>query len=111
MRRIYHLTTRAGWEADADAPYRAALLATEGFIHCSNADQVARSANRFFADVPELLVLHVDAGRLSGPLRDEPGGTAGELFPHIYGPINRDAVLRIEPLRRGPDGQWVFAAP
>jgi uncharacterized protein (DUF952 family) len=109
MRRIYHLVPRAVWEREPDLPYRADSLATEGFIHCSNADQAARSANRFFADAADLLVLHLDAGRLGDLLRDEPAGD-GELFPHVHGPLDRAAVLAVEPLRRGADGRWVFPA-
>lgn len=107
MRTIYHLVLRRVWEEKPDQPYRAASLAGEGFIHCSFAEQVAASANRFYADAEELLLLHINAGRLSSPLREEASGT-GEIFPHIYGPLNRDAVAAIEALTRGTDGRWQF---
>ncbi len=107
MRRIYHLTTPTAWEQAGDAPYRAASLDTEGFIHCSNQEQVARVANLFFADQPELLVLAIEAGRLDSALLDEDPGT-GELFPHVYGPINRDAIREVRRLARGADGTWEF---
>ena len=107
MRTIYHLVTRRAWEKDADHPYRAESLASEGFIHCSFAAQVAGSANRFYADAAELLLLHINAERLSSPLREEASGT-GEIFPHIHGPLNRDAVTTVEELRRGADGRWEF---
>jgi uncharacterized protein (DUF952 family) len=110
MRTIYHLVTRQMWEKNADQPHRADSLASEGFIHCSFADQVAHSANRFYADAAELLLLHIDEDRLSSPLREESSGT-GEIFPHIYGPLNRDAVVRVEALTRGPDARWQFTAP
>ncbi len=106
MPLVYHLVTPAAWSRAGD-DYRADSLAGEGFIHCSFADQVARSANRFYADAPELLVLHIDPAALGSPLRTEAAGT-GELFPHVYGPINRAAVVRVEALRRGPEGGWVF---
>jgi uncharacterized protein (DUF952 family) len=110
MRAIYHLVLRGVWEANPGRPYRADSLASEGFIHCSFAPQVAGSANRFYADATDLLLLHIDAERLSSPLREEASGT-GEIFPHIYGPLNRDAVARVEALSRGPDGRWQFSAP
>jgi uncharacterized protein (DUF952 family) len=69
---------------------------------------VAGSANRFYAAAPELLLLHIDPERLASPLKTEAAGS-GEFFPHIYGPVNREAVVRVEPLQRGPDGRWVFA--
>jgi uncharacterized protein (DUF952 family) len=82
-------------------------LATEGFIHCSHADQVARSANRHYGDADELLAVCLDADRLGPALRVEPS-QGGELYPHIYGPIPPDAVAGVRPLCRGPDGLWKF---
>ena len=107
MRTIYHLVLRGAWEQKAAGPYRADSLASEGFIHCSFAERVAWAANRFYADAVDLLVLHMDAGRLTSPLREEPCET-GETFPHIYGPLNREAVVKVEPLTRGVDGRWQF---
>lgn len=109
MRTIYHLVRRSMWEKNPDQPYRAESLASEGFIHCSFADQVAASANRFYGDAVDLLLLHIDADRLSSPLREEASGT-GAMFPHIYGPLNRDAVARVEELARGADGRWQFSS-
>lgn len=107
MPTIYHLVLRRAWEEKPDQPYRADSLTGEGFLHCSFADQVARSANLFFADAVDLLLLHIDTDRLSSPLREEASST-GEIFPHIYGPLNRDAVAAVETLTRGPDGRWQF---
>jgi uncharacterized protein (DUF952 family) len=108
MRTIYHLVPRGVWEKDADQPYRPDSLENEGFIHCSFAEQVAGSANRFYADAVDLLLLHIDADCLASPLREEASGT-GEIFPHIHGPLNRDAVMAVERLIRGPDGRWQFS--
>jgi uncharacterized protein (DUF952 family) len=107
MRRIYHLVQRAVWEQAPPSPYRAASLATEGFIHCSNGNQVAGSANKFYANKAQVLVLAIDPARLTSPLRDEEG-RPGELFPPIYGPINREAVVEVIQLERGADGRWRF---
>ncbi len=107
MRSIYHLVLRSTWEKATGQSYVADSLVTEGFIHCSNAEQVATSANRFFAGLQDVLVLEIDADCLISPLRDEPGG-AGELFPHLYGPLNRDAVVAVHRLTCGSDGKWVF---
>jgi uncharacterized protein (DUF952 family) len=109
MPLVYHLATPADWEKDPEQPYRPGSLASEGFIHCSHAHQVAWAANKFYAAPPELLVLHIDAARLSVPLRDEPGGPGGELFPHIHGPLDRSAVVAVTPLVREA-GAWVFRA-
>jgi uncharacterized protein (DUF952 family) len=107
MRRIYHLVPRATWENTPPGPFRAPSLETEGFIHCSNREQVARSANKFYADESEMLLLAIDPDRLTSELRDEEGGP-GELFPHVYGPINREAIVDVIPLARGADDRWAF---
>lgn len=109
MPTIYHLVPRRIWEANPDQPYRADSLTTEGFIHCSFATQVAGSANRFYAGESDLLVLHVDPQRLQSPLQEEASST-GEIFPHVYGPLNRDAVTRAEPLTRDHQGHWQFSS-
>lgn len=107
MRRIYHLVPQSVWETAPSGPYRTASLAAEGFIHCSNANQVARSANKFYATEAALLLLAIDPDRLTSPLHDEEG-RPGELFPHIYGPINREAIVEVIQLERGADGRWQF---
>jgi uncharacterized protein (DUF952 family) len=108
MPTIYHLVLRHVWEQNADEPYRADSLTSEGFIHCSFAEQVAWAANRFYADAIDLLVLHIDPGRGFSPVREELCET-GEIFPHIYGPLNRESVMKVEALMRGADGRWQFS--
>jgi uncharacterized protein (DUF952 family) len=107
MRLIYHLVPRDAWERNR-AEYRPDSLDAEGFIHCSNAGQVAWAANTFYPRQPDLLVLAIDTTRLTSPLRDEPGGDSGELFPHVHGPINPDAVVAVRPLTRDAEGRWTF---
>jgi uncharacterized protein (DUF952 family) len=107
MRRIYHILPPSVWQAESDQPYEAESLKTEGFIHCSNREQVARVANLFYGAAGELLVVCINADVLGDRLRNEDPGV-GETFPHVYGPIERSAVLAVRPLQRGPEGQWVF---
>ena len=107
MRLIYHIIDKHAWDPASAGEYRADSLATEGFIHCSNRDQVARVANLFYADRTELLVLCIDADRLTSSVRDEDPGT-GELFPHVYGPISRDAIVAVTSLIRDSAGRWVL---
>jgi len=109
MSEVFHLVFPSAWQASPHEPYRAASLETEGFIHCSYAEQVAASANRFYAAADELLVLCIDPEKLGSPLKAEPAGS-GELFPHVYGPINRDAVTSVRALARDAAGKWAFRA-
>lgn len=103
---ILHICPRAAWE-NGEADYRGDTLDTEGFIHCSTAAQLEATANRFFAGQRDLVILHIDVARLTAEVKWEPGGD--EIFPHIYGPLNRDAVVRVEALE--PDATGVFHYP
>ncbi len=74
-------------------------LADVGFIHCSTETQWPEVRARFYADVTDLLLLHIDETRLTVPVRFEQLGDAPEVFPHVYGPIPLDAVVEVERLR------------
>lgn len=74
--------------------YTAGSLKQEGFIHLSTKEQVAGVVERYYQNSPDLLLLHVDAERLVHELRYEQS-TNNELFPHLYGPLNKDAVVAI----------------
>ena len=94
----YHLTTRADWQQQANATtYEAASLHTEGFIHLSEAHQVAGVLHRYYQNIPDLLLLHVDPDKLAAELKYEPA-TNNELFPHLYGPIDRAAIVEVQPI-------------
>src|SRR5262245_45150800 len=111
MRVIFHLVPRAVWEQAPAGDYRDLSLEREGFIHCSSAEQVETIANLFFADVAELLALHLDAAVLGEALRDEVVDVnpfRGASFPHVYGALPRHSVVGVTPLQRGADGRWTF---
>ena len=96
---IFHIASQADFDANAgNATYRCASLQTEGFIHCCSADQLAGVIERYYADVPDLLLITIDPDRLKAELVYENTVGGDELFPHVYGEINRDAVTEIAPL-------------
>jgi len=96
---VLHLTTRAQWEAArAAGRYAPPSLAAEGFIHFSDATQVARVAAARFAGVDGVVLLHVPVDRLDAPLRYETSDAGAERFPHLYGPLDVGAVARVVPL-------------
>jgi len=107
VRTIYHLVPKHHWNPAGSDSYRAESLTTEGFIHCSYKEQVARVANQFFGGESQLLVLAIDPTRLASPVRDEDPG-CGELFPYVYGPVDRIAISEVHDLTRDAQGQWVF---
>ena len=101
---IFHLTDPARWEqslaeGEHTGSSRNVELADEGFIHCSTAAQWPATVARFYADVDQLLLLHIDETLLNLPVVFEQLGEAPEPFPHVYGPIPLAAVVQVERLR------------
>ena len=99
MSIIYHLIDQASWDSAKSTPeHRAESLASEGFIHCSeDHDQSLRVANRLYSGRNDMLALAVDTQLLSSPLQREPS-RSGDIYPHIYGPLNTNAVVKVHPL-------------
>lgn len=100
---IFHIADRDRWLASqAEGRYTASTigreLADEGFIHLSTADQVAGVQSRFYSGVTNLVLLHVDEALLTAPLVYEQVGDAPAPFPHLYGPLNVDAVVQVDDL-------------
>ncbi len=94
---IYHVTKKDDWQtALQNGSYEAASLHTEGFIHTSSKEQVAGVLERYYKDVNNLVLLHIDEHKLSAPLKYELAASVNEMFPHIFGPINIDAVIKTE---------------
>ncbi len=105
---ILHLTTRLAWSAaQSNGQYSVDSLAGQGFIHCSKVEQILRVANSFYSGQSDLVLLLIDPRLLKSELRWESGtDVASELFPHIYGPINLDAVLQVLDFEPAADGQF-----
>ncbi len=106
---ILHIAATEDWDAArALGQYRADSLAAEGFIHCSTAVQVLIPANERFHGRTDLLLLVIDPARLAAELVYEDCYASGEAFPHLYGPLNLDAVLRVVPFPPSADGTFVL---
>jgi uncharacterized protein (DUF952 family) len=111
-RTILHIALPADWAAATEAgtytvSSRGVSLEDEGFIHCSRPHQVEAVANRYYADLDQLSLLVVDAGALSSDVVDEPPFPgADEHFPHVYGPIDVDAVVGVIEWRRHNNDPW-----
>jgi riboflavin kinase / FMN adenylyltransferase len=102
--QIFHVAVAAEWEAALEAgAYTTSTvgrtLAEEGFIHCSHEDQWQRVRRDFYADVTDPLVLLViETDRLTAPVREDDVPGSDRPFPHVYGPINPEAVVEIRDL-------------
>ena len=118
---IYHLVPARYYDAQPVAqPYLPETFEQEGFMHCTaGLPLLLKIANLYFAELPDsLLVLEIDPARLNSPLKFEapspPANSPAEasshdpelLFPHIYGPLNREAIIRVFPLVRNEAGDW-----
>jgi uncharacterized protein (DUF952 family) len=112
---IFHITHRKDWQAaQAKGEYTADSLQLEGFIHCSTLAQILPVAEKFYKGQGGLVLLMIEPTLLSSTLKWEApsGGTPppsvpiGDQFPHIYGPINLDAVVNVFDFIRDSNGGW-----
>jgi len=114
---ILHITSKDEWQsAQARGEYRVPSLEIEGFIHTSTAKQVLAVANAFYRGKNGLVLLVIDETRVGPEVRWEaPAGSSAagispsDLFPHIYGPLNLEAVVRA--LDFEPDPAGTFSLP
>lgn len=104
---ILHITTHKEWESAVDTgSYRADSLETEGFIHCSTPEQVIGVANERFHGRADLILLCIAPAHLDASLIYEDCYETGQLFPHIYGPLNLNAVVAVVDFPSNQDGNF-----
>jgi uncharacterized protein (DUF952 family) len=95
---IYHITTDASWNyAREIGSYTVSSLKDEGFIHCSQQNQLADVKRRYYEGRNDLLLLYIDSDKLKSPVIFEWSPSVQDTFPHVYGPINIDAVIEVKP--------------
>lgn len=93
---LYHVVTEADWNSQLHLDqYAPPGLKQAGFIHCCTEIQLEGVLQRYFSGQSNLLVISIDEYKLRAAVKYEPG-TDNELFPHVYGPVNKDAVLKVE---------------
>lgn len=106
---IYHILPAEDWEKAQDAGiYSPENMESEGFIHCSRIDQVERTFRVHFSGQEGLLLLCIAVEEVGAEIRDEDLYGAGQTFPHIYGPLNLDAVVGVSSLTQNQDGEVSF---
>jgi uncharacterized protein (DUF952 family) len=105
---IFHITSRISWsDAQKSGGYSADSLKSAGFIHCSKIDQILRVANTIFTNQHGLVILVIAPSQLKAEVRWEAGtDKADELFPHIYGPLNLEAVVCVLDFEPELDGKF-----
>lgn len=109
MSRIFHIIAATDWEA-ASEPYEHASLAAEGFIHFSTSEQVVATTGRYYEGLTGLTLIEIDEAELPQPLQWDPAPptspVAGQLFPHLYCPLPRDAVIAVHPWEPADQAAW-----
>jgi uncharacterized protein (DUF952 family) len=93
---FYHVTTASDWKAAQEKGfYKHPSLNAEGFIHCSQDHQVAGVLERYFAGQTNLVKLVIDSDKLTNKFVFDWSPSTKDTFPHVYGPINTDAVTEV----------------
>jgi uncharacterized protein (DUF952 family) len=121
MAHIYHITTRTVWgEALLAGDYRPLSLMTEGFIHASTQVQIEKVVRNFYSYLTDLVLLVIETDMVTSevkweaPIHPDPEKpldvTSDELFPHIYGALNVNAVITTHHFPKGIDDFLVWQA-
>jgi release factor glutamine methyltransferase len=108
---IAHICPRRDWSAAVEqGEYRAQSLEQIGFIHCSQVEQILAVANRYYHGMSDLVILWINTDKVQTEIRWQQGD--GEIYPHIYGPINMDSVIDVTSLIPDKDGNFLnFVSP
>ncbi len=107
---IFHITTERCWQrARKEGQYTSKSLTTQGFIHCSSREQVVDVANYLYKGQKGLLLLLIEREKVAAPILFEDLYASGKKYPHIYGPLNLEAVQGVYKL--DPDQQGFFDLP
>jgi len=100
MSTIFHITTKAEWDAAKRKGFYDTLsLKDEGFIHCSEDRQISGVLQRYFQNKKDLVKLVVKTEKLKSPFFFDWSTSVEDTFPHVYGPINLEAVEEIVPVK------------
>ena len=92
---IYHITTKQQWKmAQEKGFFDEPSLQNEGFIHNSTEAQVTGVLERYYKGKADLLLMHIDETKLEAELKYELAPSVNEFFPHVFGNINLDAVVK-----------------
>ena len=110
MAIIFHITTSRAWSsAAAEGIYQPEMFPVDGFIHCSTREQVIQVANLRFRGQSGLVLLLIDTEKVTPEIVYENLEGGQQLFPHIYGELNVDAVAQVE--KFAPNAEGYFSLP
>ena len=102
---VYHIVHPIWWETFVNKDYyESETLSEEKFIHLSTSEQVNGTLSNYFQGSKRLFLLHIDASKLTSNLIYEDLFDTGTMFPHLYGRLNKDAVVKVQELLADADG-------
>jgi uncharacterized protein (DUF952 family) len=105
---ILHIAKAGDWkEALVKGEYETGSLKSDEFIHCSLPEQIIDIANSNFRNEKGLVLLCIDSSKVKAEIKLECGGL--QDYPHIYGKLNLDAVIKTFPFE--PDCNGNFTLP
>lgn len=116
---LYHVALASDWDTAkaGSSGYRTSTLGVDlsdaGFIHCSYAEQVQDIANTVYRGQSDVVLLAIDQEKVTSRIVEEPadrGEHEGEEYPHIYGPIDMEAVVEVWRLEPREDGTFELPA-
>ena len=106
----FHIAKEKIWEnAFSEGKYRLDSFHEDGFIHCSELDQVLEVANTFYSGQRDLVLLEIDGNLVDFPIKYESAEGDDERFPHLYGPLMIHAVVHVYAFK--PDNAGEFRLP
>ena len=105
---VFHIVSKSRWlDAAEVGTYEPEHYDAEGFIHLSRRGQIQRPANLLYRGQSDLILLEIRVDALTAELRYEPGSHGeDELFPHLYGLLNNDAVVALHEFPCAADGSF-----
>ena len=107
MGTIFHIAAKEKWERSiSKSQYTVDSLQSEGFIHCSTAEQVVDTANKHFKGQSGLVLLKIDASDIVSVIAYEANAGNGETYPHIFGPIPHVAIKEVIEFPVSSDGTF-----
>lgn len=116
MAIIFHIAQRETWAGNGGTKskgpgfYVPEMFPIDGFIHCSNSNQVVKVADTRFRGRDDLVLLCIDTDKVIAVIRYENLEGGQELFPHIYGELNIDAVVQVSEFKPGVNGYFSLPA-
>lgn len=109
MKKIYHITTSSKWNlAKKKGVYDFCSLESDGFIHCSTADQVLSIANYIFSGCKDIILLEIDEDKIGQEVKYENLEGGSKMFPHVYGPIPIKSITSALEMNVNEKGDFIL---